>query len=114
MCFKRFFSHEVSTGEAVTAGICGGLGEAIYCFLIALFFSLMEKNSLVELPRTFAPLFMLLLLVVSAAVSGLLVFGYPAYLAMQQKYKSAAIAAGSAIATLAVIFLALLVIFVLI
>lgn len=64
-----------------TIGLCQALGVAIYCGLIALFFNFMSK-SLPEPPGFFGFFMMLVIFVFSAAVTGSLVFGYPAYLAL--------------------------------
>src|SRR3989344_2684944 len=63
-----------------TIGLCQALGVTIYCVLIALFFNFMTKNT--NQPGLLGFLAMLLIFVFSAAVTGSLVFGYPAYLAI--------------------------------
>lgn len=69
-------------------GFLQALGVAIYCGLVATFFWYMEKIDIPE-PNFFGVALMLLLLVVSAAITGLLVFGYPVYLTMHGKVKQA-------------------------
>ncbi len=69
-------------------GIAGGVAEIIYVIFVVLAINylgefLPEPNELLGF------LFGLLLFVFSVAVSGVLVFGYPAYLALQKKYKPA-------------------------
>ena len=69
-------------------GLLQALGVAGYCFLISGFFQLMEKSAS-KPPVFMTAAFMLMLLVFSVAVIGLTVFGYPAYLALNQKLKEA-------------------------
>lgn len=74
--------------SASTLGFLQALGLILYCGLIALFFYTMTKSS--TQPGFFGFFLMLMLLVFSAAVSGSLVFGYPAYLALiRNKIKEA-------------------------
>ena len=71
-----------------TIGLLQALGVVSYCFLISGFFQMMEKFDIQ--PPVFAVAgFMLLLLVFSVTVVGLVVFGYAAYLALNQKIKQA-------------------------
>ena len=72
-----------------TIGLLQALGVIAYCGLIALFFSFMAKN-VPEPPGFFGFFLLLVLFVFSAAVTGSLVFGYPAYLALvKNKVKDA-------------------------
>jgi hypothetical protein len=68
-------------------GFLQALGVTIYCVLISGFFFLMEEMS--AKPGYFGIVLMLILLVFSAAVTGMLVFGYPVYLAMNSRIKEA-------------------------
>ena len=69
-------------------GFLQALGLIIYCLLIAMFFRLAEK--FIQGPPTFINIALVLFLFVfSAAVTGSIVFGYPAYLALNQKIKEA-------------------------
>ena len=64
------------------------LAVIIYCGLVASFFWYMDKVSIA--PPGFSGIsLMLFLLVFSAAVTGFLVFGYPAYLALHNRIKQA-------------------------
>jgi len=69
-------------------GLLQAVGVAGYCFLISGFFQLMEKLA-IEPPVFLTAAFMLMLVVFSVAVVGSIVFGYPAYLALNQKIKQA-------------------------
>lgn len=90
-------------------GILGGLTESIYCGLIALLLWNGEKFFNNTLDEAFAPLFVLILLVLSVAVSGVLVFGYSVYLAVEKKYKQAFQTVGI---TLLTIFVVLVIVFI--
>ncbi|MFA6307298.1 MAG: hypothetical protein WCS88_03765 [Patescibacteria group bacterium] len=70
-------------------GFLQTLGVAIYCSLVALFFRLMGNNQVENAPEIWGIALMLFLLVFSAAVCGLLVFGYPIYLIIQHNIKRA-------------------------
>jgi hypothetical protein len=69
-------------------GLAQGLGVAAYCAVIAGLFQIL-KNSAVTAPGILASIFMLVLLVFSVAVTGSIVFGYPAYLALKNQIKEA-------------------------
>lgn len=74
--------------SAARVGFLQAVGVAIYCSLVSLFFWSMGNN-LDEPPQILGMAMMLLLLVFSAAVCGILVFGYPSYLMTQQNIKRA-------------------------
>ena len=97
-------NEQIKTNQAIGYGVAGGIAEAVYVALVVTFLSSAE-NFLpnFELNKFFAPMLMLLIFVISAGLSGLAVFGYPAYLALQKNYKNAAIAAVSALVTLVVV-----------
>jgi len=85
-------------------GIGGGVMEAIYCFFIAVLFRLMD-NLISGPPSAFTLLLFLLIFVFSAAVSGLLIFGYPVFLITKKKYEEAIFTSLLSISTLIVISL---------
>ncbi|MBU1019288.1 MAG: hypothetical protein ABII07_00180 [Patescibacteria group bacterium] len=62
------------------------LGIATYCTLIGLFLWYGE-NYFPSTPSVITAILMLFLLVISAAITGMLVFGYPTYLALNKKIK---------------------------
>jgi len=62
------------------AGFLQAAGVLIYCGLIAVFFFYMTKTA--AQPGIVGIFLMLALFVFSAAITGSLVFGYPAYLAL--------------------------------
>ncbi len=78
---KEIITEEMTPS---TIGLVQAVGIVAYCALISGFFWLMEEIS-VKPPQILASTLILLLLVFSAAVCGLIVFGYPAYLALNKK-----------------------------
>lgn len=69
-------------------GLCQALGVTIYCALMAVLFSFLTQSR--SRPGFFGFFAMLMMLVFSAAVTGSLVFGYPAYLTLvKNKIKDA-------------------------
>jgi len=69
-------------------GFLQALGVVVYCALVVGVFWLAERF-FVTPPDFFGIILMLVLLVFSAAVSGAIVFGYPAYLALNNRIKDA-------------------------
>jgi len=63
-------------------GFLQAAGVLIYCGLVAVFFFYMATSAVAGQPSIFGLFLMLILLVFSAAVTGSLVFGYPAYLTL--------------------------------
>ncbi len=92
--------------SASTVGFLSAAGTVLYCGLIALFFNFMAKST--AKPGFFGLFLMLLLFVFSAAVTGTMVFGFPAYLAVvKNKVKVALITlAFTLLYTLAIIIIA--------
>ncbi|OGD91296.1 hypothetical protein A3D07_01385 [Candidatus Curtissbacteria bacterium RIFCSPHIGHO2_02_FULL_42_15] len=75
--------------KPTTIGLCQSLGVTVYCGLVALLFNFLTK-AIPSGPGFFGFFFMLILLVFSAAITGTMVFGYPAYLALvKNKIKEA-------------------------
>ena len=95
--------QKINESEVMKFGFLAGVAEASYCFLVALLISILEET----MPRPphpiISPLAVLLLFVFSAAVSGILVFCYPAYLALQKRYTEAFMTAMITVVTLAII-----------
>ncbi len=69
-------------------GFLQALSLIIYCSLIAGLFWIADNYFRVP-PRFLGTVIMLLLFVFSAAITGSIVFGYPVYLALNQKIKEA-------------------------
>ena len=75
---------EVEEMSNSTIGFLQAVLVVIYCVVISGFFWLMEEQG-IHPPRILVSMLMLLLLVFSVAVSGVLVFGYPTYIALNKK-----------------------------
>ncbi len=69
-------------------GFLQSLGVIIYCALVGGFFRLADKFFAAP-PGFLGVVLMLVFLVFSVAVSGAIVFGYPAYLALNNRIKEA-------------------------
>jgi len=70
-----------------TIGFLQALGAAAYCALIVFVIMSFSKNA--APPGFLGSLLILVLLVFSAAVTGSIVFGYPAYLALHKRFQEA-------------------------
>jgi hypothetical protein len=70
------------------AGFLQALGVTSYCILVALVFTILDQFQ-VGSPGVIFFTFFLLLFVLSAAITGSLVFGYAAYLVLNKKIKEA-------------------------
>ncbi|MCX6740049.1 MAG: hypothetical protein NTZ49_02360 [Candidatus Parcubacteria bacterium] len=85
-----FFNKEkFSQKEVIKWGVVAGLAEVIYVILVVLFMTLMDKYMSSPNPAILNIFSVLILFVISAGISGLFVFGFPAYLALQKQYKEA-------------------------
>lgn len=75
--------------KAWLLGFLQAMGVLIYCGLISGLFKLLDYYFKDNPPQFLIMFFMLILLVISAGVTGALVFGYPAYLALNKRIKEA-------------------------
>ncbi len=75
--------------SASLIGLLQVLGVLVYCLLISGLFWLMDEYFRSNPPQFVVMFFMLVILVFSAGVTGALVFGYSAYLAMNKRIKEA-------------------------
>ena len=75
-----------------------------YIFCIALGFKITSKNTFSNVPEFFAPIIMLSLLVLSAAIMAILVFGKPVMLYLDNQKKDALKMLFYTVGCLAVIF----------
>jgi len=71
-------------------GLFQALGISAYCILVVLFFKVMENSNLQPNQMVVGAL-VLIVLVLSAAICGLIVFGRPLYLVINKKVKEALI-----------------------
>ncbi len=72
--------------KPILSGLVHALGVAAYCGLVAGFFQLGER-AFGDYQGSLLIVLMLVLLVLSAAITGSLVFGYPVYLVYKGKTK---------------------------
>jgi len=99
-----FGKQKINESAVLKFGFLGGILEAVYVFLVV---SLMNFLSKTATPADLVGGFLILLLLVfSAAVSGVLVFGYPAYLAFQKRFAESLMTALTTLVTLAIIGIA--------
>jgi len=96
------FKQKINESAVLRFGFLSGVAEAAYCLLIGFLFSLLEQLK-IEPPQVVGQLFFLLLLVFSAGISGLIVFGYPLYLAFQRRFAEALMTVAITLATLLII-----------
>ena len=71
-------------------GLFQAFGIVLYASLISGLFNLLE-NFFATPSQFWGPILVLTLLVFSAAITGLIVFGYPVYLALNKRIKEALI-----------------------
>ena len=95
--------QKINKSAVIKFGFLGGISQAGYCLLVALTISGLEKIMPKPSDPVTGPLVVLLLFVFSAAVSGILVFGYPAYLGLQKRYAEAIMTAVVTLAAIAFI-----------
>lgn len=97
-----WLKQKVNEAEVMKFGFLGGVSEAAYVFLVVSLMTILEKTPPPK--QNFITGFLvLMLLVFSAAVSAILVFGYPAYLAFQKRFAEALMTAATTLVTLAII-----------
>lgn len=93
-------------------GILGGLAESIYCGLVASGLWISSNFNNAKMNELATGVLVLMLLVFSVAVSGILVFGYPMYLAIEKKYKEAFQTVGITLLTIMLVLITFLAVFV--
>ena len=93
----------IPSGEILIYGILGAVAEIGYVFLVATLLTFLER--VVPHPPTpsFGIAMFLLIFVFSAAISAILVFGYPAYLGLRGRVGEAFMMVGVSIATFVVV-----------
>jgi len=98
-----FKKHKINDSVVLKFGFLGGVAEAAYILLVVSLMTFLEQIMPKSPEGIVAPLLILLLFVFSAAVSGILVFGYPAYLAFQKRFSEALMTAVTTLITMAII-----------
>ncbi|MFA5076127.1 MAG: hypothetical protein WC480_01785 [Patescibacteria group bacterium] len=120
MCLKKFFHHDQPAHWKW--GVLAALVESAYCLLVVgavlpiveLIVTRLQLNSAGSTPPILFFFFYLLFFVFSVAISGIVVFGYPAYLAFEKKYKEALATVGISALTFVVVIVLVLVLLVVI
>ncbi|MFA6422405.1 MAG: hypothetical protein WCV92_03340 [Candidatus Buchananbacteria bacterium] len=100
-----FKSKEIKAKEVISKGIVAGLIQAAFIILVCLF--VLSAGAIFPANSPFVILglvALLILLVISVAVSAVIIFAIPAYLFFQKKYKEALSYIGSALIVLLLIF----------
>jgi hypothetical protein len=103
---KIFKKRKFALEELIKMGVISALMEVIYVVLVAAFFMVTESL----FPADAASLIMgiiamLILLVLSASISGILIFGIPFYFASQKKYHEAGVVFVSSVVTIVAMFI---------
>lgn len=98
--FKRNKSNE---SEIMKYGFLGGIAQAAYTLAVVLVMQTVGEALPQEANETFGTLLFLLLFVFSVAMSGVCVFGYPAYLVLQKRYPESVFTFLTTMVTLAII-----------
>lgn len=108
-----FFKNKINIKEIYKWGIGAGMAELAYIVIVVLVMMGLDKFMRNENNSPLAMILVLILLVLSAAISGILVFGYPSYLTLQKSYKEALLTLATSLITIFIGFLlVLLVIFI--
>ena len=91
----------------IEIGVIAGVKQALYIYLVALFFQTVQGWD--RQPSEVQGMILgLTLFVLSAAISGAIVFGFPLYFALQKEYAKAIKTVSATISTLLVIFVIML------
>lgn len=107
-----FKKQKINESEVMKFGFLGGIAEATYIFSVACLIMFLDKViPKTPQPAVFQIVLVLLLFVFSAAVSGILVCGYPAYLAFQKRFSEALMTGVTTLVTLAIIGILVFILF---
>lgn len=96
---------KVNESEVMRYGFLGGIGQALYCFMVVLFINTLDSAMPHGMNPIFGLLMFLLLFVFSAGISSIIVFGYPTFLAFQKRYVEALLTAVTTLVTLMIVFM---------
>lgn len=94
---------KVNENEVLRCGFLGGMAQAVYIFVVVSLMMLLDQVMPAPKNHLFTGFVILTLFVFSVAVSGILVFGYPVYMAFQKRYSEALMTAITSLVTLAII-----------
>lgn len=77
--WNRYLNQYMKKSEYILKSLINALGVFVYVFIVALLLSHIE-HAFDDKPSFLVPIFMLLLFIVSASITGLLVLGRPIHL----------------------------------
>ena len=95
--------RKIDEAEVMKFGFLGGMAEAVYILFLVLFLSVIRNAFPGTSTQVIEPILFLLAFVFSAGVSAILIFGYPLYMAIQQRYVESLMTAVTSLLTLAII-----------
>jgi len=97
-----FKKQKINESEVLKFGFLGGITEAGYIYLVVSVMTILGRV-MPRPPEMVVGFMVLSLFVFSATVSGVLVLGYPAYLAFQKRFAEALMTLVTTLVTLAII-----------
>jgi hypothetical protein len=100
-----FLKPTINHKDLIRWGVLGAIIEVVYIMVVSKI--MMVLNSLYLGPHFSSLAIFLLLLVFSAGLSGLFIFGYPLYLALQKRYLEAILTCLITFATMIIVLLAI-------
>ncbi|MAF14227.1 MAG: hypothetical protein CMI53_05070 [Parcubacteria group bacterium] len=98
-----FKKQKINESDVLKYGFLGGIAQAGYTLFVVLGINVLHNVLPQPLGGIFDPILFLLLFVFSAAVSAILVFGYPLYLATEKRYAESIMTVTTTLVTLAII-----------
>jgi hypothetical protein len=106
MLLKKLTKRKIDREDLIKFGAISGLLEVVYIVLVAGFFLFAESLFPVDSGSAVIGIVaVLILLVFSAGVSAVLIFGLPFYFMIQSKYEEAGITLISSAATIIAVFI---------
>jgi hypothetical protein len=98
---------ETNHNQLIKIGILAGVAQALFCLLMTYLVFTMEKL-MGQMTNALQFTLFLLLVVIGVAITGVIVFGYPALLFMSKKIKEAVLIIISTLITLIIIIVLLI------
>ncbi|NUM25089.1 MAG: hypothetical protein HUU49_00525 [Candidatus Buchananbacteria bacterium] len=95
--------QKIDESEVLKFGFLGGIAQATYILLVALFIQVISLARPAGKGGVGDVILVLIMFVFSAAASAIIVFGYPAYLAVQKRFAESLMTAVTTLVTLAII-----------
>ena len=95
--------QKIDESEVLKFGFLGGIAEATYILLVALLMQVMMVARPAGKGQIGDVILVLIMFVFSVAMSAIIVFGYPVYLAVQKRYAESLMTAVTTLVSLAII-----------